>query len=196
MSTKRKRVEELVDKTTTENSGSDQDKDFQDFLDSVDDADDTTKDEVVTIVDEEAKHTDYQGLMDSADDEGSSEEQNHQNKAEEASAYVTKRDDRKLEEVQQVAYEARIAKLMLLSRRKKRDKNVDSIDNSAREVGAGLVMNEEEVNEGGKSSELDKNRPLSNPIGSSLKEIMRKNNHKNRLSKQALENDDAYWSNF
>lgn len=193
MSTKRKRLDEGAE-TTANNS--DQDKDFQDFLDSVDDVD--TKNEGETAAEEQDRDSDFENSTDSVVNEGSAEENSHQNNGKELSEHLKKVDDRKLEEVQQVAYEARLAKLMLLSRRKKGDKNeVDHFDNTAREVGSGLVMNEEEANEGGKSSDLDETRPLSNPIGwSSLKYIMKKKKKKRALNEDDLENDDAYWSNF
>jgi len=193
MSTKRKRSDEGPEATA---NNSDQDKDFQDFLDSVDDVD--TKNDGETAAEEQDRDSDFENSTDSVVNEGSAEENSHQNNGKEVSEHLKKVDDRKLEEVQQVAYEARLAKLMLLSRRKKGDKNeVDHFDNTAREVGSGLVMNEEEANEGGKSSDLDETRPLSNPIGwSSLKYIMKKKKKKRSLNEDDLENDDAYWSNF
>ena len=71
-------------------------------------------------------------------------------------------------------------------------------DNTAREVGTGRVMNEEEeTNEGDKSSEIPEIKTLRKPSGSSLlKGIVKKKQKKERTSKQEVDHDDTYWSNF
>ena len=75
----------------------------------------------------------------------------------------------------------------------------NATDNTAREVGTGLVMDEEEeTNEGDKSSEITEIKTLNKPPASSLlKDIMKKKQKKKRTSKEEdLDHDDTYWSNF
>mmetsp|Transcript_17285 Transcript_17285/g.25853 ORF Transcript_17285/g.25853 Transcript_17285/m.25853 type:complete len:207 (+) Transcript_17285:43-663(+) len=206
MSTKRKRSEE----TRETKRSDDEDQEFQDFLDSVDDPQPT--DEAPAEDDGHGKKKDFEDFMGSIDNNEDAaaaavdDTPRQQDKGEDATVdnddvTTTGVDGQKVEEVEQVAYEARLAKLMLLSRRKKGDIHMNGgnmTDNTAREVGTGLVMNEEEeTNEGDKSSEITEIKTLRKPSGSSLlKDIMKKKQKKKRTSKQEVDHDDTYWSNF
>ena len=207
MSTKRKRSEET--RETKSSNDPDDDQEFQDFLDSVDDPKPT--DEAPAEDDGNDKNQDFDDFMGSVDndedataavDDTPRQEDIGEDAAVDNDVTTTGVDGQKVEEVEQVAYEARLAKLMLLSRRKKGDIHMNggnATDNTARGVGTGLVMDEEEeTDEGDKSSEITEIETLSKPPGSSLlKDIMKKKQKKKRTSKQEdFDHDDTYWSNF
>lgn len=208
MSTKRKRSEET--RETKSSDDPDEDQEFQDFLDSVDDPKSTNEAPAEDYDNDHDKNKDFEDFMGSVDndeDEAAAtvdDTQRQEDKGEDATVgndvTTTGVDGQKVEEVEQVAYEARLAKLMLLSRRKKGDIHMNAGNaTGAREVGTGLVMNEEEeTNEGDKRSEITEIKTLSKPPGSSLlKDIMKKKQKKKRTSKQEdLDHDDTYWSNF
>ena len=209
MSTKRKHSEETQE-TKSSNDPADDDQEFQDFLDSVDDLKPT--DEAPAEDDGNNKNKDFEDFMGSVDndedavaataDDTPLRENIGEDAAVDNDVTTTGVDGQKVEEVEQVAYEARLAKLMLLSRRKKGDIHMNggnATDNTAREVGTGLVMDEEEeTNEGDKSSEITEIKTLNKPPASSLlKDIMKKKQKKKRTSKEEdLDHDDTYWSNF
>ncbi len=106
------------------------------------------------------------------------------------------------EEVSQAAYEARLAKLMLMSTRKRKkfgsvsnlrrkddDDTNDAIeDDSTIAVRSGLSM--EEITEG------DQKKSGAGAASISYRDIMKKRQKKKRDPDQFGSDDDAFWSNF
>jgi hypothetical protein len=95
------------------------------------------------------------------------------------------------DEMSQAAYEARLAKLMLMSRRKngaagKDDGIVNAVEDASRTVGIG-ISSMADINEGTKKT---------TGASPSYKDIMKKKQKKKHNPDQFGSDDDAYWANF
>jgi predicted amino acid-binding ACT domain protein len=103
-----------------------------------------------------------------------------------------------VEDIEQVAYEARLAKLMLLTRQKRvREQDIDKdFDDTAKEVGASLDMTVAQKRE--MDNETTKSYDASVDV-STLRDILKKKKQKLKQTierGELVEEEDAYWSNY
>ena len=191
-----------LDQTKQTKVDAEDDQEFQDFLYSVDHKDAATN--------QPEQDEEFQDFMDSVDDGDAVEQKDHAQVKEKASLQTTESKaekttsnedvgDQQLDEVEQAAYEARLAKLMLMTRRKKNITGGGDIienDNTAIDFGSSLVMNEMDEDDKRASSSEGKSSTNKSSL-SSLKDIMKKKQKKKSNANQSsLEDDDAYWTSF
>lgn len=190
---KRKRYEEDTERSTlsSQHTSNEEDLELQEFFDSVE------NDQAVEDASESQAGVTSSVQQTVADSSPVAQDQD---------INVTKNskgaeDDNRLpaDDIEQIAYEARLAKLMLLTRQrraKKHDADA-SFDDTAKEVGASLDMTINQKQELG--NDETKTSPSASVDASVLRDILKKK--KQKLSQtvrqgEMEEEEDAYWSNY
>lgn len=195
-SSKRKRrgdSKEIISSSSVDESN-EEDLELQDFFDSVE-----NDNHEVPVADNEAPKTEMNvtrvlqtALIDSSPTPRTKDLDVNTNTEE------AKLDNRlPVDDIEQVAYEARLAKLLLLTRQKRsRENGVDTnVDDTAKEVGAALDMTTAQ------ETEMDNqvNNAFSVAVDTSaLRDILKKKRKKSNqvVGQGELDEEDAYWSNY
>ena len=167
-------------KEPIETKDNNDDDELKNFMDSVDNADAVDEKET-KLLNDKSSNPPIEGEEKLANEQGADIDQ--------------------LNEVEQAAYGARLAKLMLLTRRKKKKLSTDDQkldpDNTAEDFGSTLVLETIETDENGKNQSTAQRKEGKGKAknSSSLKDIMRKKQKKKKDPKN-LDDDDSYWTNF